>query len=69
MKVRVEMSEKEIRNAVVEALTHNLGRGVDAKDVVILVKSKQNYKSEWEVATFKAEFESSILDKNEPTEF
>jgi hypothetical protein len=33
---------------------------INIHDVSILVKSKQNYKSEWEVADFKAEYKNNI---------
>lgn len=57
MKVKVEITEKELRELVWERLRELLGAAADnviATDVAIQVKSKQNYRSEWEEAAFRA---------------
>jgi len=58
---RIEISEKELRDLVDEHLRRKLGSCVfDEKNVVIEVKSKQNYKSEWEQAAFRAVYEGEV---------
>ena len=54
--IRVELSEKDLQELVWDHLRSMLGDDVvfSASDVKIEVKSKQNYKSEWELANFRA---------------
>ncbi len=56
MMIRVELSERDLRGLVWDHLRSMLGDDVvfDVSDVKIQVKSKQNYKSEWEEASFRA---------------
>lgn len=55
MIVRIELSEKELRALVAQHLRDLLGDIAPRQDDVrIEVKSKQNYKSEWEEAEFRA---------------
>lgn len=56
MDIRVELSEKEIREAVYFYIKANMGIEVPMEAIKIQVKSKQNYKSEWEEAAFRAHF-------------
>jgi hypothetical protein len=58
MKIRAEVDEKILRNLVMTYLSEQLGT-IDFKeeDIKIEVKSKQNYKSEWEQAAFRAVLE------------
>ena len=58
MKIRIEITEQELRVLIVEHLTAALGFAPAEKDVKIEVKSKANYKSEWEPASFRAVFMS-----------
>lgn len=59
MKVHLELNEQDLRSLVLVDIASKLGRiDVLAKDVRIEVKSKQNYKSEWEEAAFRA-----VVDK------
>lgn len=57
MQVKIEIGEKDLK-----AMVHNFIKTkmnhVDVRldDIKIMVKSKQNYKSEWEQAEFKAEY-------------
>jgi hypothetical protein len=58
MKVKVVIDETELKNLVYDKIRETLGAfKFDPTAVKILVKSKQNYKSEWEEAEFKAEYE------------
>lgn len=55
MDIRIEIDEKTLRAMVVRYLYDELGgMTVKADDVQIEVKSRQNYRSEWEVAAFRA---------------
>lgn len=55
--IRVEISEQDLKELIVEAIKTRLGSAgyeLTPQQVQIEVKSKQNYKSEWEVAAFRA---------------
>ncbi len=55
MHLRIELTEAELRELVCEHLRAKLGSiELDERDVRIEVKSKQNWKSEWEEAAFRA---------------
>lgn len=58
MKIKIEITEKELKKIIKEHIDDTLNKDIDMNDVKILVKSKQNYKSEWEAADFKAEYEN-----------
>lgn len=59
MKIHIELTEAELRELVLKHVESMLGDvPVDVKEIDIQVKSKQNYKSEWESASFRA-----IVDK------
>lgn len=58
MRVKLELSELELRKLVLEYFRSKLGDlMLDEKYMIIEVKSKQNYKSEWEKADFRATYE------------
>jgi len=58
MKTKIELNEKELRELVLAYLSRQLGDlDFNIDDIKIQVKSKQNYKSEWESAEFKATLE------------
>lgn len=54
MKLHIELTEEELRELVVRHLESLLNVPLTEKDVQIEVKSKQNYRSEWESAAFRA---------------
>ncbi len=55
MNIQIELTEKELRELVFNHLEAVLGDvRLEETDVLIEVKSKQNYKSEWEIAAFRA---------------
>jgi len=55
MTIVIELSEHDLRKLILEELRNRLGNvPLVETDVVIEVKSKQNYKSEWEPAQFRA---------------
>lgn len=53
MKLIVNLSEEEIRGIIANYLQETFGIVFAAKDIPIQVKSKQNYKSEWEEAEIR----------------
>lgn len=58
MKIRIELTEEDLKKMVMEKLEDALGAvPFDPKTVQILVKTKQNYKAEWEPGQFKAVYE------------
>jgi hypothetical protein len=58
MKLSTEIDESTLRKLVLQHMREKLGAvSLDEKDVVIEVKSKQNYRSEWELAAFRARVE------------
>jgi hypothetical protein len=60
MRIRIEIDEKQLRELVTAHLRDQLGElAPKADEVRIEVKSKQNYKAEWEVASFRAVYEKA----------
>lgn len=58
MKMRVEIDEKTLRELIEEHLRKQLGSvNFEAAQILIEVKSKQNYRSEWESSAFRAVLE------------
>lgn len=54
-KIDIEVDEITLKRLVVEYLQRKMGDiKIDENDVYIETKSKQNYRSEWEVAAFRA---------------
>lgn len=54
IEIEIELSEEDVKKLVVQELSTLLNHAVAPDDVKIEVKSKQNYKSEWETAAFRA---------------
>lgn len=55
MNLQIEITELELKELIIKALTLKLGEvKFSNSDIVIEVKSKQNFKSEWECANFRA---------------
>lgn len=55
MRINIELTEKELRELVLTEIDRRLGDVIVPKEnVSIQVKSKQNWKSEWEEAAFRA---------------
>jgi len=55
--LKIEIDEKKLRELVSDYIEEKTGNTIDETNIQILVKSKQNYKSEWETASFKATVE------------
>jgi precorrin-2 methylase len=58
MRIHIEIDEQELKRLVINRLEEIMADEINEKNVIILVKSKNNYKSEWEPAAFKAEYNS-----------
>ena len=55
MKISIEIDETALKNLVYQHIARSLGSiRFSPENVAIQVKSKQNYKSEWEFAEFRA---------------
>lgn len=59
-RINIEVDENTLRNIVHRWLCDQVGAELDPKDIKIVTKSKQNYKSEWEEAEFKATVNKTI---------
>ena len=54
MRIRIDLTEEDVRKALIAYVETKLDSTVEGSGLVIETKSKQNYKSEWEVAQFRA---------------
>lgn len=61
MDLNIELNEKDVKQIVKDYLEEKLNRDIDNLELQIEVKSKQNYKSEWETAAFRVTYRSSKL--------
>ena len=61
MNINVTLTEADIKRLILRELKELTGiPDLKESDVSIKVKSKQNYKSEWEEAAFKAEIDRIV---------
>ena len=63
MSIEFEITEVELRSILRDWISQELNISLNVTDIDILVKSKQNYKSEWEKASFKATVSKQIIFK------
>jgi hypothetical protein len=54
MRIQIEIGEDDLKRLIVDSLSDELQTQIAIGDVKIEVKSKQNYRSEWETASFRA---------------
>lgn len=54
MTINIQLTERDLIRLVLADLSNKTGFDLTANDIKIEVKSKQNYKSEWETAEFRA---------------
>lgn len=58
MNIKIELTEKDIKKLIVEHIRSVMGDvSIDENFIGIHVKSKQNYKAEWETADIRAVYE------------
>ncbi len=60
-KINIEVDENTVKKLVLAHLETLCGVALEDTDVKIEVKSKQNYKSEWEVASYRATVDKILL--------
>lgn len=53
MIIKVELTEPEILQAIAQFVADKTGVTVESKSLYVQVKSKQNFKSEWELAAIR----------------
>lgn len=61
-KIQIEIDETTLKRLVRDYLGRQIGAEISEKDIIIETKSKQNYKSEWESAAFRARVDKTIND-------
>ena len=55
MKIEIELTEVELRKLVYDHILSLMGEvKLEERDIAIEVKTKQNYKAEWESGQFRA---------------
>ena len=62
MLIKVELTEHNLKRLIKKHIEEKTGQVVSETDIHIEVKSKQNYKAEWEEAKFKASYDKFIKD-------
>jgi hypothetical protein len=61
MIIRCEYLDSDIKKLILNDLRSKFETAeISENDVLIQVKSRQNYKSEWEIAAFRATIEKNI---------
>lgn len=60
MRVKINITEQDLKYLIKDFIESKINTNIDQSKINIMVKSKQNYKSEWENASFKAEYEHKI---------
>jgi len=61
-KLLIEMDENKLTELILSYIKEQYGvnEPLSSRNVKIMVKSKQNYRSEWEIADFKAVIEKKF---------
>lgn len=58
MKLKIEYNTNDIKELILNDLRSKLGNlALEESQVTILVKTKQNYKADWEIGDFKVTYE------------
>lgn len=57
--IHIVIDEKELRKILFDYLSSKVDFPIESNDIIIETKSKQNYRSEWENAAFRA-----VLNRN-----
>jgi hypothetical protein len=60
MKIHANLGAEEVRKLIIAHLEEKTGGPIKEADLTIEVKSKQNYKAEWERADFRAQFSAEL---------
>lgn len=59
-KLCIEVDENTVKSLVRQYLERQIGAELEDEDIIIETKSKQNYRSEWESASFRAKVDKII---------
>ncbi len=54
MQISIILTDKDLKKLVLDEIRRQLDSDIKEEDIRIEVKSKQNYKADWEVADFRA---------------
>lgn len=61
MRLKIELSSADTKILVLKELQRRLGNvELDINKVKIETRSKQNYKSEWEIADYRVNYEGDV---------
>lgn len=60
MKAKIELTESDIRDAILAHIHRQLGLTIPREQFKVQVKSKQDYRSEWEEAAIRCDFEADV---------
>lgn len=60
MKATIELTNQEVEDLIVNALKLKLFGDLNRNNVVIMVKTKYNYKAEWERGEFKVSYMGEV---------
>ena len=58
MKIRIELTQVDVAKLVHREIEERTGQTIKPERISVQVKSKQNYRAEWEDAEFRAVYES-----------
>ena len=58
MRIHIEINEQELKRLIANRLKEIMADEINEKNIIILVRPKNNYRAEWEPASFKAEYNS-----------
>ena len=56
MKIEILLTEEDLKELVKDKIESMIDKDINSYDIKIEVKSKQNYKAEWESAAFRATY-------------
>lgn len=60
MKIDIEYTAEDLKRLIINDIEEKFNITVDQQILTIQTKSKQNYKSEWETAEFKASYQKNF---------
>lgn len=61
MQAKVELHQSDIQEAIRDYIENHLRLSIPKDDIKVEVKSKQNYRSEWEEAAIRCSFSAPVI--------
>jgi hypothetical protein len=58
--LEIEIDEETVRKLVYDYIQDQIGADINTGQITIEVKSKQNYRAEWETAEFRAKISRTL---------